>query len=376
MNGTRLPSLSMAAIILGLIAVWILSGLVSSNVGPVTQTSDGEKRTLPLLQRVRVRTIVAETPVTALTVSGHTKANRIVVVKAATAGQVAEVFVKKGQLVTTDQVIVRLKEEERPARLAEARALVHRREIEYEAAKALEQKAFASRVRLAEAGAALSTAKAQLAHVQVDLDRTRLYAPFSGIVESCPVTVGEFIPVGGTIATVVDFSRVVVGAEVTEKDVATITPGSEAEAVLSNGQRLSGTVSYISKVASKYVKTFPVEVSIANKAGTVRAGLTAELHLPRQRRSLHAIAPSALTFDRAGRVGIKAVIGSPPDSVTFFPIEVITSTNNGTLWIAGSELCLPPVIHLITVGQEFVTVGQLVEAIPETTADSDDGATL
>ena len=376
MNGTMLPSLSMAVVMLGLIAVWILSGLVSGNVGPMSQPSNRETEKLQQIQLVRVRTIVAETPVTALTVSGQTKASRTVVVKTATAGQISEVLIKKGQLVATDQVIVLLKEEERPARLSEARALVHRREIEYEAAKSLEKKAFASRVRLAEAGAALSTAKAQLTHVQVDLDRTRLQAPFAGIVESCPVTVGEFVPVGGTIATVVDLSRVVVGAEVTEKDVAAITPGSEAEAVLSNGQRLSGTISYISKVATKYTKTFPVEVSITNKTGTVRSGLTAELHLPRQRRSLHAIPPSALTFDEAGRVGIKAVVGYTPDIVAFFPIEVVTSAQNGMLWIAGSETCLPPVMDLITVGQELVVVGQFVKAISETAVDSNEGAPL
>ena len=370
MNGRMLPSIFMALSILGVIVIWILSGLVGGNVGPMTQPPNREQKTLPLGHQVRVRTILAETPVTALTVSGQTKANRTVVVRAAITGEVAEVLVKKGQLVSTNQVIVRLKEEERPVRLAEARTLVHRREIEYEAAKALEQKAFASRVRLAEAESALSTARAQLAHVQVDLDHTRLLAPFAGIVETCPVTVGDFVPVGGTIATIVDFSKVVVGAEVTEREVAAITPGSEAEAVLSNGQRLSGNVSYISKIAMQSTNTFPIEVSITNKTNKVRAGLTAELHLPRQRRSLHAIPPSALTFDRAGRVGIKAVIGVTPDIVTFFPVKVITSAHNGILWIAGSELCLPPIIHLITVGQEFVTVGQIVKIIPETVADS------
>ncbi|KAF0139726.1 MAG: RND family efflux transporter MFP subunit [Rhodospirillaceae bacterium] len=147
-------SLIAAGVMISIVAVWILSGLFSSNAKPAIAPSDmaavGTSFAVP---RVRTRVITAEERMVHLTVNGRTQAHRTVVVKAETAGQVAEVLVKKGEQVAAGQVMVRLKEEERPARLAEARALVRRRAVEHEAAKALEQKAFASRIRLAEAEA-------------------------------------------------------------------------------------------------------------------------------------------------------------------------------------------------------------------------------
>lgn len=374
MKRTVPSSLVAAGAILSLIALWVLSGLIGGNAKPATlpaRIAKGKAETPLPIQRVRVRAIAAQKQVARLTVSGQTRPARTVVVKAETSGQVAEVLVEKGERVAADQVMVRLKEGERLARLAEAHALVHRREVEYEAAKALEQKAFASRIRLAESRAELDAARAQLAHIQGDLDRTRLRAPFAGIIESRPVEVGDFVSVGGAVARVVDLDPVVVIAEVTEREVAAITLGTVAEAVLSTGQRLSGTVSYVATVATPATRTFPVEVSITNSAGTVPAGLTAELHLLLQRRSLHAIPPSALTLDEAGRVGIKTVTGS--DVVTFSPVSIIASGADGLLWVADPGL--PHVFRLITVGQEFVKVGQTVEAMPEAVPETS-GVTL
>ncbi len=364
-------SLIAAGVMISIVAVWILSGLFSSNAKPAIAPSDmaavGTSFAVP---RVRTRVITAEERMVHLTVNGRTQAHRTVVVKAETAGQVAEVLVKKGEQVAAGQVMVRLKEEERPARLAEARALVRRRAVEHEAAKALEQKAFASRIRLAEAEAELDAARAQLVRIQIDLDRTALRAPFAGLVETRPVEVGDFVPIGGTIATVVDLEPVVVVAEVTERDVAAITPGMPAEAVLISGERLAGTVSYVATVATPVTRTFPVEVTIANSPGTVPAGLTAEAHLPLRQRLLYAVPPSTLTLDETGRVGIKTVTES--DLVTFHPVTIVDSGSDGMLWVV--SLSLPPIARLITVGQEFVRIGQKVEAVPE--APLVDGTTV
>ncbi|KAF0139724.1 MAG: RND family efflux transporter MFP subunit [Rhodospirillaceae bacterium] len=100
------------------------------------------------------------------------------------------------------------------------------------------------------------------------------------------------------------------------------------------------------------------------------AGLTAEAHLPLRQRLLYAVPPSTLTLDETGRVGIKTVTES--DLVTFHPVTIVDSGSDGMLWVV--SLSLPPIARLITVGQEFVRIGQKVEAVPE--APLVDGTTV
>ncbi|KAF0111389.1 MAG: RND family efflux transporter MFP subunit [Rhodospirillaceae bacterium] len=357
--------LTVAGIIIGGAMFWILPGLIGHDVAPAISFT-AEEEPPPALQRVqvRVRPVLAEERVAHLLVSGRTRPWRSVVVKAEISGQVADVLVEKGERVTAGQILVRLKEDDLPAKLAGGRATLNRRAVEYEAARALEQKAFASRIRLAETQAELSAAQAHLARMEIDLDHTHLRAPFAGIVESRTVEKGDVVPVGGIVATVVVLDPIVVVAEVTERDVAAIAPGTAAEAVLITGERLSGTVSYVAAVATPATRTFPVEVSLANAMGVVPAGMTAEVHLPLRPRPLHAIPPSSLTLDEAGRLGFKVVTDA--NQVTFFPLVIVDSDAEGLLWVRSPAGSLPPAVRVITVGQEFVQNGQSVEAVPET----------
>lgn len=370
-----MSSLTIAWVMTGVIIFWVLSGLITRDKTDSIAPPSGKvttKMQVPSVQRVRVRSLTAEERVAHLTVKGKTRPARTVTIRAETSGQVTEILVDKGKKVAANQVIARLREEERPAQLAEARTLVYRRELEHEAAKVLAQKAFTSRIRLAETQAELDAARAQLACIQIDLDRIHLRAPFAGVVESRFVEVGDVVLVGSTIATVVDLDPVVITAELTERDTAVITIGTEAEVILINGQRLSGVVSYIATVATATTRTFPIEVSVANALGIIPAGLTAELHLSLPRRYLHAIPPSALTLDEEGRIGIKTVTES--SLVDFCPVSIVDSDSKGMLWVNGPNL--PSFIYLITIGQEFVKIGQRVEAVPEQDKSSHEQTTL
>jgi len=63
-----------------------------------------------------------------------------------------------------------------------------------------------------------------------------------------------------------------------------------------------------------------------------------------------------LTLDDKGILGVKSV--DADQLVAFHPVQIVVDTPNG-IWISG----LPESAQLISVGQEFVKEGQLVEAI-------------
>lgn len=158
-----------AAIILLSAAAWIGSGLVfkgeeensavdaSGANGTENATGDPEKQSFT---RVRVAESVAQERTDELRTAGRTAADRILTVRAETSSLVAEVLVDKGDKVVAGDVLVRLAMNDREARLARARAMLDQRQLQYDAAKELQAQNYASRVRLAEARAALEEARA------------------------------------------------------------------------------------------------------------------------------------------------------------------------------------------------------------------------
>ena len=86
--------------------------------------------------------------------------------------------------------------------------------------------------------------------------------------------------------------------------------------------------------------------------------MTAPMRLPLERVPAHKVSSALLVLDDAGRMGVRAVDAG--GVVRFHPAMVVRSEAEA-VWLAG----LPERLRLITVGQGFVTAGQVVTPVPE-----------
>ena len=359
------PSYLIAAGVAVLVTGWIASGQMNgaSQVAGPEDPAAGENLakapdTAKALQAVRVRKVVAWDRVDELVLFGRTEAVRMVSLKAETAGRITARAVAKGQRVAKGGVIARIAMEDRKARLAEAEALVEQRRIAYTAGQELSEKAFRSRVKLAENKAQLESAKAALERIRLDIAHTTVRASFEGVVEAMPVEVGDYVGVGSEIAHVVDLDPMLIIGEVSERDIAKIKIGTPVQASLVTGRDLNGSVRYVSRVGVAATRTFRVEVAVDNADGSLAEGLTVEMRLPLGWVKAHRISPAILSLSNEGVVGIKAV--DDTGVVVFHPVQLIGDTAEG-VWLGG----LPEELTVITVGQEFVRVGQKVRPLEE-----------
>jgi len=306
---------------------------------------------------VRVARMVAEPMVREVVVNGRSMANRTVDLRAEVRGPVEEVLVDKGARVKAGDVIARIAVEARKAELAQARAALELRRIEYEAAQKLAQKGFNSDVRRAETRAAFEAAQAALRIAELELDKTEIRAPFDGIVDARMVEVGDFVDSKDPVATIVDLDPVKFTASVTERNVVDLGIGNPARVELFGGRVVEGALTYIAAQADENARTFPVEVQAPNPDGTIVAGLTAKLRLPVTRKLAHKISPAVLTLDDQGTIGVKLVEAG--DIVRFQPVTIVGSDPQG-VWIAG----LPETATVVVVGQEFIVPGERVKPVP------------
>ena len=293
-----------------------------------------------------------------IVINGKTKPARIVELAAETDGRVEFIGAKRGASLERGDIIVRLDERDRTARLAQARALVRQREVEYEARERLKSESYVSEAQLQEAFALLETARADLTRAELDLEYMTVRAPFAGALQSRMVEIGDFVKRGDPIATYVDNRTIIVSANVSEFDAQAVEVGETAEARLATGEVVHGRIRYVAPVADEATRTFTVELEVENRDGQLRAGGTAELRVPAEVVLAHRISPSLLTLDDAGNVGVKIV--NDQGEVEFVVADIALSSYDG-VWLAG----LPETATIITVGQGYVAPGSVVAAIPE-----------
>lgn len=348
----------LSASIAVLVGLWMLSGQLDN--GDTQERNSQRSTTSPTIKRssVRVRTQSAEEVQRTIVVNGKTAPARVVELSAETDGRVEFIGAERGRNISRGELIVRLDERDRSARLSQAKATVKQREVEFDARERLKTESYVSEAQLQEAVAALEAARAELTRAQLDLTYMMIRAPFDGALQSRIVEVGDFVKRGDPIATFVDNRTIIVTANLSEFDARYVNVDDLAEARLATGGTVRGRIRYVAPVAHEATRTFTVELEVDNSDGRLRPGGTAELRIPAESLLAHRVSPSLLTLDDAGNVGIKII--NDQGKVEFVVADIALSSADG-VWIAG----LPQTVTIITVGQGFVATGSVVNAIPE-----------
>jgi len=355
-NIKRYKSWFVSAGIVIVVTLWIASGSLGNSEDGVAASDTTVAA--PSKNAVRVRTQSAQEVMRTIVVNGKTAPARIAQLSAETDGRIEFIGAERGASLERGNLIVRMDQRDRTARLAQAEATVKQREVEYEARERLKSESYVSEAQLQEALALLESARAELTRAQLDLEYMSVRAPFAGALQARVVEIGDFVKRGDPIATFVDNRTIIVSANLSEFDARFVDVGDTAEAHLATGETVRGHIRYVAPVADEATRTFLVELEVANTDSKLRAGGTAELRVPAEKVFAHRISPSLLTLDDAGNVGVKII--NDAGKVEFVVADIALSSNEG-IWIAG----LPVTTTIITVGQGYVADGAVVNSIPE-----------
>lgn len=309
--------------------------------------------------RVRARAIDAEERAGELVVRGRTEAKQRVTLRAQTAGLVEQLAVSKGDAVSAGDLVCRIETGSREANQLRAEAQLAQAEQDHTAATTLRERGHAAETQLRATRAALDAARAALAEAELDVKRTRIVAPFDGVVEERPAEQGALLNVGDVCAEIVARNPMLVVVEVPERDVGRLHVGMRGRARLVTGEEAEGRITFIATSADPATRTFRVEVEMPNTDGQLRAGVTAQLQVSLASAVAHRFSPALLTLADDGRVGVRTV--DEDNRVRFLPVEVIADERDA-VWVTG----LPRQVTIITVGQGYVDEGQRVEVAFET----------
>jgi multidrug efflux system membrane fusion protein len=350
------------AIVIALaIGAWLFSGQLGEDSEPVSHNTLAEQNRQAKAQqadaeptRVRARVIQASPQLQHVVLRGKTENKRTVSVKAETSGRIIDRPVERGTAVEEGDLLCQISMEDRYASLTQSREALNQAKIEYEGSLKLQERGYQSETAIAQSKAALAAAEADLKRAEIDVQRTYIRAPFAGVVEDVHSEVGDYVSPGSTCVTVVDLNPMLLVGRVAEKDVQLLKVNTEVTGVLSDGVEVEGPVSFIGAQSDPSTRTYAVEIEVPNPDYELRSGLTTEIRIPVAEVMAHKISPALFALDDDGRIGVRTI--NEQGEVEFHHVSIVRDEPDG-VWVAG----LPEVATLITVGQELVVPGELVE---------------
>lgn len=309
---------------------------------------------------VRIREIAAQLMPIEVPLRGRTKAKTLVSVVAQTSGIVQEISVTKGQSVKPGDTLCKLRTDARQLAVDQAQAAVTQAQTAFDSNQALVQKGLAAQNTALAATAALAQAKTGLENAQLELARATIKTDVAGVVQDPMATAGAALAAGQPCATVVQLDPMLFIASVPEGRIGYAKLGLNATITTVTGDKADGKVTYIASTADDATRSFPIEIEIPNPDGKLRDGITADAVVNVGTAPVTVLPQSALTLDDDGVLGIRTV--EDGNKVAFHAVTILKDTRDG-VWIVG----LPPQIKVITVGQEFVRPGQIVDAQTDNT---------
>lgn len=357
-----------AAVILGLVVVWMAIPRSSQSTAEAPEVPERQINAIaenatpsenPEIITVRARQISQESYVERIRVRGRTQAYRHVQVRTEQAGRIISNPVARGARVEAGDLLCEIALDGRDTALSEAQARLEEARLEYQAALDLQSRNLQSQIQVAQLKANLSAAETAAVRAELALQKTRVVAPFAGVVEQRSVEIGDLLNVGDVCASVLDDDPMLLVGLVPEQDVGRITVGARVTAELLGGQILTGTVTYLASDADAISRSYRIEAEVDADSAKAKAGVTAELMVRAAEVPAHRIPSSALSLDDNGVIGVKTI--GPNGEVRFQNINIVgddTDLMNPSIWVTG----LQGDVTLITVGQEIVFPGQVVEA--------------
>jgi RND family efflux transporter MFP subunit len=244
-------------------------------------------------------------------------------VKAKVAGELIEVAVREGESVKQGQVLARIDQTEVRARVAarEADVAAARAQLDWADKNRSTQKALLDRKFISQnafdniqsnyevAVARLRSAGAELVVARKSLGDSVLVAPFSGIVAQRHVQPGERVALDAKVITVVNLSRLELGAAVPAVEISKLSVGQQVAFRIDGfGERaFGGRIERINPATVSGSRSVNVYAVIDNPEGVLRGGLFAQgaVSLGRVERAL--VVPASAVREEIGQTFVYAI---------------------------------------------------------------------
>ena len=220
----------------------------------------------------KVATATVQEDVDAL---GTLRSTEAVVVRPEISGRIDRLNFTEGAPVQKGQIIVALDDAVPAAELAQAKANLALAESNYQRTQELEKQKFVSATAKDQALNGLRVAQANVQLADARLAKTKIVAPFGGVIGIRQISVGDYVKEGQDLVTLEDISALKVDFRVPEQLLAALRPGQAVEmgSDALPGRKYVATVDAIDPLVDQAGRAVLLRARLRNSDGQLRPGM-------------------------------------------------------------------------------------------------------
>ena len=297
MNMVRLSSLVMASLMAASLAGCQSSSKEASAAEPKAAPQSGLNANAI---RVETMTVSAEPQTLSLRLPAEVESSKRSRLASATGGFVQKLFVERGDRVKKGQELAWINRDVADAQLSQAKANLELAQYEMQLVNSAGESM--PKTRQVQAAASLKIAQAGHRLAAINARRSRIRAPFTGVVSRTNLEVGEVLAPGQMVILVEKTDKVKVTVSISDRDIRWVSAGVPARIRLDGGaSTIDAKVSRVGPAADLETRTFIAEIDVPNKGNALRPGMlgTVTISSNSEKRSI-AIPQFALVTGKAG----------------------------------------------------------------------------
>ncbi len=231
---------------------------------------------------------------------------------------------KEGAAIAKGGLIARLDDVQLRAEEERAKAILEQRKVTYDRVKTITDEGIGTAQSLDDAAAALKVAEAELALIRARLQKTRIVAPFAGIVGARKVSPGAFVRAGSPITELAQVARLRINFSAPERYYSSLQRGAEVKVSTTAypGYELIGRVDVIEPVVDQSTRRTKIVARIDNPGGKFRPGMSANVTVVLSERENALVIPSEAVFVEGNQALVFAI--QADSTVARTPVELGT----------------------------------------------------
>lgn len=231
---------------------------------------------------------------------------------------------REGQPIARGGLIARLDDDQLRAEVSRASALRDQAKATHERVEEVVEQGAGSAQDLDDAAAALKVAEANLTLASTRLSKTRITAPFSGLVGSKRVSPGAYLRAGTPITDLAQIGTLKVIFFVPERYLGKLQRGSAVSVSTTAfpGYALTGRIDVINPVLDPGTRSAQVIARVQNPGNRFRPGMSANVSAVLSERMNALTIPSEAVFAEGNQTFVYVV--GPDSTVARTPVELGT----------------------------------------------------
>lgn len=312
---------------------------------------------MPMAQPAGVITVKREPVPLTVTLSGQALAEDDATIRPLVDGVITDILYRAGSMVKKGDLLFQIEQDSYQAALEAARAALDSAEAAVPSAQenfyryqqlagtgVTQAQVDMARTDLRQAQAAVSVAQADLRSAEIQLQRTNIVSPITGIAETAQVSIGDLVTAGqaDVLTTVTRLDPIFVDLseasfkmlEIRKRiDSGELSQGAEIDAhlILENGEHYAtrGTVESVGRKVSASTGTLTVRVKFANPEQLILPGMFVRVNLTLGQLNAYRIPQLAAKAEPDGTLTVWTL----DDQRTAKKLSLIAAGTHNNAWV-------------------------------------------